>query len=132
MGKILRWGLDELPQLINVLKGEMSIVGPRPTLRYQVMQYDSFQKQRLLFKPGITCLSIVKGRNYLSWSQRIEYDVFYIRNWSLWLDFQIIIKTFWVILVTKVGIYGKDGANEDFRPSGLGHGNQVSDTNTSS
>jgi lipopolysaccharide/colanic/teichoic acid biosynthesis glycosyltransferase/glycosyltransferase involved in cell wall biosynthesis len=115
IGNTLRtWGIDELPQLINVLKGEMSIVGPRPTLSYQVKQYDNFQLQRLRLKPGITCLSIVKGRNSLSWNQRIKYDVFYIRHWSLWFDIEIIFKTFWVILVSKKGIYGKSGVNDDF------------------
>jgi lipopolysaccharide/colanic/teichoic acid biosynthesis glycosyltransferase/glycosyltransferase involved in cell wall biosynthesis len=119
IGKILRtWGIDELPQLINVFTGEMSIVGPRPTLSYQVKQYNNFQCQRLQVKPGITCLSIIKGRNSLSWNQRIKYDVFYIYHWSLWFDFEIIFKTFWVILVSKKGIYGKSGVNDDFKNTG--------------
>lgn len=114
-GNILRrWGIDELPQLFNVLKGEMSIVGPRPTLRYQVEQYNSFQRRRLQVKPGITCLSIIKGRNSLSWNQRIKFDVFYISRFSILFDIEIIIKTFWVIFVTRKGIYGNSGVNDDF------------------
>lgn len=115
VGKVLRdCGLDELPQLINVLKGEMSIVGPRPTLCYQVKQYDDFQRQRLLVKPGITSRAVVEGRNLLSWNERIKLDVWYINNWSLWLDFKIIFKTFWAVLVSRRGVYGPNGKNDDF------------------
>ncbi len=115
VGKVLRrWGLDELPQLINVLRGEMNLVGPRPTLRYQVEQYDDFQKQRLLAKPGITSLAVIEGRNLLSWSERIRLDVWYVTNWSLWLDMKIILKTFWAVLVTRKGVYGAEGINDDF------------------
>lgn len=74
VGRFLRnWGLDELPQLINVLKGEMSIVGPRPTLEYQVEQYDDFQLKRLKVKPGITSWALIHGRNLLSWGEGIKY-----------------------------------------------------------
>ncbi|RLB08966.1 MAG: hypothetical protein DRG39_08145, partial [Deltaproteobacteria bacterium] len=115
VGKFLRrWGLDELPQLINVLKGEMSIVGPRPTLKYQVDRYDAFQRQRLLMKPGITGWALIHGRNLLSWEERIKYDVWYVEHWSLGLDLWIILKTLWIVLVTKEGVYGKDGINDDF------------------
>jgi lipopolysaccharide/colanic/teichoic acid biosynthesis glycosyltransferase/glycosyltransferase involved in cell wall biosynthesis len=115
IGNLLRnWGIDELPQLINVLKGEMSIVGPRPALYYQKERYDSYQQQRLLFKPGITSLAVVRGRNLLSWKERIRLDVFYIKNWSLWWDFKIILKTFWTVLVSRRGIYGSKGKNDDF------------------
>ncbi len=108
------WGLDELPQLINVLVGEMSLVGPRPTLRYQVEQYDGFQKRRLLAKPGITSLAVVSGRNALSWKKRIELDVWYVEHWSLWLDIKILFKTLWTVLVTHEGLYGEDGVNDPF------------------
>ena len=115
VGKLLRvWGLDELPQLINVLRGEMSIVGPRPTLRYQVEHYDDFQRQRLLATPGITGLAVVEGRNLLSWRERIKLDVWYVTNWSLWLDVKIILKTFWSVLVTRKGVYGQKGINDKF------------------
>jgi len=120
LGKILReWGLDELPQLINVLRGEMSIVGPRPTLRYQVEQYNDFQRRRLLVKPGIAGLAVAEGRNFFSWKQRINLDVWYVRHWSLWLDVKIILKTFWAVLVTRKGIYGAKGVNDDFLPKSL-------------
>ncbi len=115
VGNLLRnWGVDELPQLINILRGEMSIVGPRPALCYQTERYDSYQRQRLLFKPGITSLAVVRGRNLLSWKDRIRLDVFYIKNWSLWWDFKIMFKTFWTVLVSRRGIYGSKGKNDDF------------------
>lgn len=120
VGKVLRdWGLDELPQLINVLRGELSIVGPRPTLRQQVEQYNDFQRRRLLVKPGITSLAVVEGRNLLPWNKRIKLDVWYITHWSLWLDIKIILKTFWVALVTRRGIYGLKGINDDPLRKGL-------------
>lgn len=98
VGRILRRsGIDELPQLINVLKGEMSLVGPRPTLKYQADKYDEFQKKRLLVKPGITGWALVNGRNKLTWPERIKLDVWYVEHWSLWLDFKILLKTLWVV-----------------------------------
>jgi lipopolysaccharide/colanic/teichoic acid biosynthesis glycosyltransferase len=114
VGKFLRtWSLDELPQIINVLKGDMSIVGPRPTLQYQVALYNDFQRKRLLVKPGITGWAQVNGRNAISWEQRIQLDVWYVENWSLWLDFKIMLKTIKVV-IKKEGLYGKDGINDDF------------------
>jgi len=114
IGRLLRsWSLDELPQLINVLKGDMSIVGPRPTLPYQVEQYDDFQRRRLLVKPGITGWAQVNGRNAISWEQRIKLDVWYVENWSLWLDVKILLKTVTVV-IRKEGLYGEGGVNDDF------------------
>jgi len=114
MGKFLRkWGIDELPQLVNVLMGEMSLVGPRPTFRYQVEKYSDFQKKRLLVRPGITGWALIHGRNLLSWEERIKYDVWYVENWSLWLDFKILFKTIKIVLLKK-GIYGKGGTNDPF------------------
>jgi undecaprenyl phosphate N,N'-diacetylbacillosamine 1-phosphate transferase len=114
IGKFLReWSIDELPQLINILKGEMSFIGPRPTFRYQVEKYNNFQKKRLLVKPGITGWAQVNGRNILSWEKRIEYDVWYIDNWSLWLDFKILLKTVTMVLSRK-DLYGKGGVNDPF------------------
>jgi exopolysaccharide biosynthesis polyprenyl glycosylphosphotransferase len=105
VGKFLRrWSLDELPQFINILKGEMSVVGPRPTLLYQVEQYDEFQKRRLEVKPGITGWAQIHGRNVLSWPERIEYDVWYVDNWSFRLDIEIILKTLPVLLKSE-GLY---------------------------
>ena len=99
VGRILRFlSFDELPELINVLKGEMSIIGPRPTLKYQVEKYNEFQKKRLLMKPGITGLAQIKGRNELTWSKRIEYDVTYVENFSFLLDLKIFLETFKVWL----------------------------------
>jgi lipopolysaccharide/colanic/teichoic acid biosynthesis glycosyltransferase/glycosyltransferase involved in cell wall biosynthesis len=118
VGRVLRkWSLDELPQLINVLTGEMSIVGPRTGLLHQVARYDEYQRQRLLVRPGISSLSVVNGRNLLSWKERIDFDIQYLSRWSLWLDFKIIIRTFRVTLVTRKGIYGVNGINDDFTSS---------------
>jgi lipopolysaccharide/colanic/teichoic acid biosynthesis glycosyltransferase len=94
VGRFLRkWSLDELPQLWNVLRGEMSIVGPRPTLHYQVEQYDDFQRRRLEVRPGVTGWAQVSGRNELSWPERIELDVWYVEHRSLWLDLRILAAT---------------------------------------
>ena len=115
IGKFLRkWGIDELPQLINVLRGEMSLIGPRPTFRYQVEKYNDFQKKRLLIKPGITGWALIHGRNLLSWEERIKYDVWYVENWSLWLDFRILLATLNLIFIKREGIYGKGGVNDLF------------------
>ena len=98
MGKFLRRsGIDELPQVINVLKGDMSFVGPRPTLEYQIKKYNDFQKKRLLMKPGITGWALVNGRNMLTWPERIKLDVWYVEHWSFWLDMKILFKTVWVV-----------------------------------
>jgi len=97
VGKILRrTGIDELPQKINVLKGEMSLVGPRPTLPYQVAKYNEYQRKRLLMKPGITSWALIHGINKLTWSERIKYDACYVKHWNFWLDIKIIFNTMWV------------------------------------
>lgn len=107
VGRFLRkTSLDELPQLLNILKGDMSFIGPRPTLEYQVLQYDDLQRKRLLMKPGITGLAQVNGRNSISWSKRIQYDIQYIESWSLWLDIKILLKTIFVIF-KQDGLYGE-------------------------
>lgn len=114
VGKCLRWGIDELPQLINIFKGEMSLVGPRPTLPEQVARYSKEHKRRLEMKPGITGWALINGRNKLSWPEKIELDIWYIDHWSLWLDLKILVKTIWVVIFTREGIYGKDGINWDY------------------
>jgi len=115
IGHILRkWGVDELPQLINVINGDMSLVGPRPTFRYQVEKYNEFQKKRLSVKPGVVGLALIKGRNRLSWEERIRYDVEYIENWSLLLDIKIIFLSFYAILIIREGVYGEGGVNDLF------------------
>jgi lipopolysaccharide/colanic/teichoic acid biosynthesis glycosyltransferase len=93
-GRVLRrLSLDELPQLVNVARGEMSIVGPRPTLAYQVERYDERQRRRLDVRPGLTGLAQVSGRNALTWPERIEIDVQYVERQSLRLDLSIIART---------------------------------------
>jgi lipopolysaccharide/colanic/teichoic acid biosynthesis glycosyltransferase len=101
-----RWSLDELPQLFNVLRGDMSIIGPRPTLRYQVDQYTDFQRRRLEVRPGITGWAQVQGRNDLPWPARIELDVHYVEHRSLRLDLDILRRTVRV-LATPSGIYNE-------------------------
>jgi lipopolysaccharide/colanic/teichoic acid biosynthesis glycosyltransferase len=91
----------------------MRIVGPRPTLPYQVEQYDDFQRRRLLVKPGITGWAQVNGRNAISWEQRIKLDVWYVENRSLRLDIAILLKTIRVV-TRKEGLYGTGGINDDF------------------
>ena len=114
VGKYLRWGIDELPQLINVFKGEISMVGPRPALPHQVEKYSKQERRRLEVKPGITGWALVNGRNILSWPERIKLDIWYIDNWSLWLDLKILFKTIWVVIFKREGIYGKDGVNKGY------------------
>jgi len=102
VGRVLRTlSLDELPQLINILSGEMSLVGPRPTLPYQVEKYDERQRQRLKVKPGVTGWAQVNGRNAISWPERIELDLWYIDHWTIWLDLKILLLTFKSILVRE-------------------------------
>jgi lipopolysaccharide/colanic/teichoic acid biosynthesis glycosyltransferase len=93
-GRVLRrLSLDELPQLWNVLRGDMSLIGPRPTLRYQVEQYTQRQRRRLEVKPGITGWAQVHGRATLPWADRIELDVWYVEHRSPWVDLRILAKT---------------------------------------
>jgi lipopolysaccharide/colanic/teichoic acid biosynthesis glycosyltransferase len=94
VGRLLRrLSIDELPQLWNVVRGQMSMVGPRPTLRYQVEQYTPRQRRRLDVKPGITGWAQVNGRATLAWAERIELDVWYVEHQSLWLDLRILART---------------------------------------
>ncbi|MFC2152091.1 sugar transferase [Bacteroidota bacterium] len=90
---IRKTSIDELPQLLNILKGEMSLIGPRPTLRFQVEKYTDFQKQRLKMKPGVTGLAQCRGRKSLNWDQRIRLDILYIQKYNLCLDIWIILET---------------------------------------
>ena len=94
LGKLLRkLSLDELPQLFNVIKGDMSLVGPRPLLVRYLERYSDRQARRHEMPPGITGWAQVNGRNAISWSQKFEYDVWYIENWSIWLDLKILFMT---------------------------------------
>lgn len=109
VGRFLRkTSLDELMQLFNVLDGTMSFVGPRPMLPDQAAVLDDQQSQRHKMRPGITGWAQVNGRNDLSWSQKIPYDIEYIENYSLWFDIQILFKTVAVVL-KKEGIQFKEG-----------------------
>lgn len=98
---IRRTSIDELPQLFNVIKGEMSLVGPRPHLPEEVAKYEQYQRMVLTVKPGITGLPQVSGRSDLPFSEEIRLDIFYIENWSLWLDIKILLKTIGVVLMKK-------------------------------
>jgi lipopolysaccharide/colanic/teichoic acid biosynthesis glycosyltransferase len=108
VGRLLRrFSLDELPNLVNVLKGDMAIVGPRPTVQEQVDRYTARQLQRLEVKPGITGWAQVNGRTSLPWPERIELDVWYVEHRSLWLDLKILAKTA-RMLATGHGLYSED------------------------
>ena len=105
VGRFLRrYSLDELPNLVNVLRGEMSIVGPRPTLVHQVEQYTERQRGRLAVKPGLTGWAQVNGRASLPWSERIELDLWYVEHRSMMLDLRILARTA-SILLTGHGLY---------------------------
>jgi lipopolysaccharide/colanic/teichoic acid biosynthesis glycosyltransferase len=107
-GRLLRrFSLDELPNLVNVLKGDMAIVGPRPTVQEQVDRYTDRQRRRLEVKPGITGWAQINGRTSLSWPERIELDVWYVENRSLRLDLRILLKTA-RMLATGHGLYSED------------------------
>jgi lipopolysaccharide/colanic/teichoic acid biosynthesis glycosyltransferase len=94
-----RYSIDELPQLYSVLKGDMSLVGPRPPLLTEYAQFSIYQKQKLAVTPGITCLWQVMGRNEVSnFDEWVALDLEYIRRWSLWLDFQILCRTAWEVM----------------------------------
>jgi lipopolysaccharide/colanic/teichoic acid biosynthesis glycosyltransferase len=102
-----RYSLDELPNLWNVVRGEMSIVGPRPTLEMQVLQYTERQRRRLEVKPGITGWAQINGRASLPWTERIELDIWYVEHRSLLLDLKILART-WRLVVRGQGIYKGD------------------------
>jgi len=107
-GRFLRdYTLDEIPQLLNVLKGEMSVIGPRPDLVEQLELYDDLMKRKLEVKPGMACLSLLKGRNSLSWYKRAELDVYYVDHRSLKLDAEIFLKGCVSVLLRR-GVYYPD------------------------
>jgi len=99
IGKVLRkFSLDEIPQLWNVLKGDMSLVGPRPPIPEEVWTYERWQRRRLSMKPGLTCLWQVSGRNELDFKKWMELDLQYIDNWSPGLDMKILLRTIPAVL----------------------------------
>jgi len=96
LGRILRSSsLDELPELINVLRGEMSLVGPRPLLAKYLHVYSPEQMRRHNMLPGVTGWAQINGRNVISWEERFKLDLWYVDNWSFWLDIRIILVTIW-------------------------------------
>ncbi len=99
--KLRKTSIDELPQLWNVLKGEMSLIGPRPALPREVKKYDDYDMQRLLVKPGCSGLWQVSGRNELSFNEMVELDMMYIKNQSFAIDIKIVFKTIMVIIKSK-------------------------------
>jgi lipopolysaccharide/colanic/teichoic acid biosynthesis glycosyltransferase len=102
VGRWLRkFSVDELPQLWNVLRGDMSLVGPRPPLADEVRRYQRWQRRRLSMKPGITCLWQVKGRNRIQFEDWMRLDLEYIDNWSLLLDFKILLRTFPAVVLAR-------------------------------
>ena len=103
-GKLRRWSLDELPQLFNVLIGDMSLVGPRPALPQEVARYGDHMRRRLVVKPGLTGLWQVSGRSGLSWEEAFRLDLRYVDNWSIMLDLQILWKT-WSAVIHGSGAY---------------------------
>ena len=105
VGRVIRkLSLDELPQFINIIKGDMSLIGPRPTLTYHPWKFDEYtskQKERFSVRPGVTGWAQVNGRKDVEWNQRIEYDRYYVKNMSLILDIKIIMKTIVKVLLMK-------------------------------
>lgn len=107
---IRKYSLDEIPQLINVINGDMSIVGPRPLLVHYLPLYNDFQKQRHNVRPGITGWAQVKGRNSISWEKKFDFDVWYVENQSFILDFKIILLTIKRLIIPE-GINNSEGMN---------------------
>ena len=98
VGKFIRkTSIDELPQLFNILKGDMSIVGPRPAIPHEVAEYSNYHKQRLLVKPGLTCIWQVSGRNSIGFDEWMDMDLEYIEKRNLWMDIKLIFKTVFVL-----------------------------------
>ena len=93
-----RFSLDELPQLWNILRGDMSFVGPRPAVPEEVEQYEDWQRRRLRMRPGLTCTWVLEGRNHVDFNRWMQLDLTYIDNWSLWLDFKIFLRTIPIVL----------------------------------
>ena len=118
IGKFIRsTSLDELPQLFNVLKGEMSFVGPRPLLIEYLPLYNDKQKQRHDVKPGITGWAQVNGRNAISWEQKFDYDIWYVENQSFWLDMKILWMTFLKVIKRSDISSNKSATMEKFTGS---------------
>lgn len=108
VGRLLRlWTLDEIPQLFNILKGDMSIVGPRPWVPSQAAYCSLEDSRRFNFKPGMAGWAWIHGRNRLSWEERVRLDLWYVDHWTLSLDLSILVKAF-VMLLRREGVYGAE------------------------
>lgn len=119
VGHLLRnYRLDELPQLFNVLVGQMSLVGPRPLLPEFLPGYGERDKKRMLMPPGMTGWQQVNGASNNSWEERIDLDVWYVEHWSLWLDLKILLKTV-LVVIKPDSVYGKDGQQLSGVPTAL-------------
>ncbi|MDH3725075.1 MAG: sugar transferase [Thermoleophilia bacterium] len=108
--RLRRLSIDELPQLWNVVRGDMSVIGPRPTVAAQVAKYDAHQRRRLLARPGVTGWAQVNGRNAIPWSHRIELDIEYVERWSMMMDLKILLKTAFVVFGRENTYTGEEGA----------------------
>ena len=110
IGRLLRrTHLDEMPQLVNIIKGQMSFVGPRPPLLSQVDMDSDFEKRRFLMKPGLAGWAQLNGANWISWQERVKYDVWYVDNFSIFLDVKIFILSFWKLVIRGDGVYDTKG-----------------------
>ena len=99
VGRLLRrFSLDELPQLWNILRGDMSFVGPRPAIPDEVEKYEAWQRRRLRMRPGLTCIWVIEGRSDIEFHRWIQLDLAYIDNWSLWLDAKIFLRTIPIVI----------------------------------
>ena len=122
-GRVLRrWSLDELPELLNVFRGDMSLVGPRPLLTQYLPRYTARQARRHQVKPGVTGWAQVNGRNAIGWEQKLDLDVWYVDNWSLWLDLRILSRTLAQVLSRR----GIGHAGAPTMPEFLGGGESPS------
>jgi sugar transferase EpsL len=114
LGKFLRsTSLDELPELFNVLKGEMSLVGPRPLVMRYIDYFRPEEQKRHEIRPGITGWAQINGRNFLPWDQRLALDVWYVENWSPWLDMKILILTLWRVITRQGAAPDADSVETD-------------------
>jgi lipopolysaccharide/colanic/teichoic acid biosynthesis glycosyltransferase len=113
-----KYRIDELPQMFNVLRGEMSLVGPRPLLPEYLHAYTDNDRRRLLVKPGVTGWQQVNGGSHHTWDERIALDVWYVDNWSLWVDLQVLLRTAPVVLKAD-SVYGNDGWQRSGSPTGV-------------
>lgn len=114
LGRLLRsWSLDELPQLFNVITGDLSLVGPRPLLVEYLPRYSPEQRRRHEVKPGITGWAQINGRNAISWEEKFKLDVWYVDHWSLGLDLKILLMTAWKV-ITREGISQEGQATMEY------------------